>query len=156
MRVSRSLLGTAKPEGSPAKLTRFFRLRERAARATGRGRGRDSRPAGPRSIPRRATRAAPRLATRGRRENAPPVEKNYPDLIPYSNTSKYYSSMKEDWGSSRQGPVLAGILVTLADCECCCDGGRQEQKQLDVQRWVCSVGLGSRLSTIDRDLPDLI
>ena len=52
-RVSRSLLGTAEPEGSPAKLTRFFRLLKRAARAT--GRGRDSRRVSPRSIPRRAS-----------------------------------------------------------------------------------------------------
>ena len=49
---------------------------ERAARATGRGRGRDSRPTGPRSIPRRARRAAPISALRGRRENGPPAEKN--------------------------------------------------------------------------------
>ena len=41
-RVSRRLLGHAETEGRPAKLTRFFRLWERAARATGRGRGRDS------------------------------------------------------------------------------------------------------------------
>ena len=75
-RVSRSLLGTAEPEGSPAKLTRFFRLWERAAPATGRGRGRDSRPAGPRSDSCRASRSTARLAVRGRRENGPPVEKN--------------------------------------------------------------------------------
>ena len=74
-RVSRSLLGTAEPEGSPVKLTRFFRPRGRAARATGRGRGRDSQWAGSRSIPSRPSRAAPRSAVRGRRENGPPVEK---------------------------------------------------------------------------------
>ena len=78
-RVSRSLLGTAEPQGSPAKLIRFVRLWERAARATGRGRGRgrDSRPVGPRSIPRRVSRAAPRSALRGRRKNAPSVEKKH-------------------------------------------------------------------------------
>ena len=75
-RVSRSLLGAAEPEGSPAKLAQFFRFWERAARATGQGRGRDSRQAGPRSITRRASRTAPRPAARGRRENDPPVEKN--------------------------------------------------------------------------------
>ena len=36
-RVSRRLLGTAETERRPAKLTRFFRLSERAVRATGRG-----------------------------------------------------------------------------------------------------------------------
>ena len=56
--VARRLLGNAETEGRPTKLTRFFRLRERAARATGRGRG--SRPTGPRSISRRPRRAAPR------------------------------------------------------------------------------------------------
>ena len=61
-RVSRSMLGTAESEGSPAKLTRFFRLWERAAPATGRGRGRDSRGVGPRAIPRRPSRAVPRSA----------------------------------------------------------------------------------------------
>ena len=77
-RVSRSLLGTAEPQGSPAKLIRFVRLWERAARATGRGRGRgrDSRRASPRSFSRRSSRAAPRSAGRGLRENAPFVEKN--------------------------------------------------------------------------------
>ena len=74
-RVSGSPLGTAEPGGSPPKLNRFFQLWERAAPATGRGRGRDSRWVGPRSIPRRPSRAAPRSAARGRRENAPPVEK---------------------------------------------------------------------------------
>ena len=50
-RDSRRLPGTAEPEGQPAKLTPFFRLCERAARATGRGRGRDSRPAVPGRFP---------------------------------------------------------------------------------------------------------
>ena len=50
-RVSRSLLGTAGTEGRPAKLTRFVRLRERAARATRRGRGRGSRLAVPGRFP---------------------------------------------------------------------------------------------------------
>ena len=62
-------------EESPANSLDFFWLWERAAPATGRGRGRDSRWVGPRSIPRRPSRAAPRSAARGRRENAPPVEK---------------------------------------------------------------------------------
>ena len=74
-RVSRHLLGPAEPEGRPAKLTRFFQLWEHAARATERERGRDSRPAGPRSIPRRSSRAAPSSAARGCRENGRPVEK---------------------------------------------------------------------------------
>ena len=34
-RVSRRLLGTGETEGRPANLTRFFRLCERAASATG-------------------------------------------------------------------------------------------------------------------------
>ena len=75
-RLSRSLLGTAKPEGSPAKLTRFFRLWERAAWATGRGRRRDSRRAGPRWILRQPSRAVPRSAARDRRENASPLKKH--------------------------------------------------------------------------------
>ena len=74
--VSRSLLGTAESEGSPAKLTRFFRLWERTAPATGLGRGRDSWGAGHRAIPRRPSRAASRSAGRAWRENTPPVEKN--------------------------------------------------------------------------------
>ena len=75
-RVSRRLLGTAEMEGRPAKLSRFFRLWERAARATGRGLERGSRPTGPRSIPRRPKLAARRSALRVRRENGPPVGKN--------------------------------------------------------------------------------
>ena len=74
-RVSGSLLGTAELEGSPTKLNRIFRLWERTAPATGRGRGRDSRRMGPWSIPRRPSRAVPRSVPRGWRENAPPVEK---------------------------------------------------------------------------------
>ena len=50
-RVSGSPLGTAEPGGSPTKLNRFFQLWERAAPATGRGRGRDSRGAPPERFP---------------------------------------------------------------------------------------------------------
>ena len=75
-RVSRRLFGTAETEGRPTKLNQFVQLGERAARATGRGRGRSSRPTGLWSIPRRPRRAAPTSALRGRRENGPPVENN--------------------------------------------------------------------------------
>ena len=57
-------------------MTQLFRLWERAAPATGRRRGRHSQGAGPRSIPRRPSRAAPRSAGRTRSENTRPVEKN--------------------------------------------------------------------------------
>ena len=53
----------------------FSTLRARRA-GHGARRGRGSPLAGPRSIPRRPSRAVPRSALRGRRENAPPVEKN--------------------------------------------------------------------------------
>ena len=91
-RVSRSLLGTAEPQGSPAKLIRFVRLWERAARATGRGRGRgrDSRRASPRSIPRRASRAAPRSAGPGRREN--PISSIWNDKYGYILFGAYWYS----------------------------------------------------------------
>ena len=49
--VSRRLLGPAEPEGRHTKLTRLFPLWERVARATGRGRGRDSLSAVPGRFP---------------------------------------------------------------------------------------------------------
>ena len=91
-------------------MTLFDQPWKRAARATGRERGRRSRPVGPRSIPRQASRAAPRSAVHGRRENSTPVEKRHDFTL---------SLILQD-GIRRGGltPALAPCMPTITEDEC--------------------------------------
>ena len=78
--------------GVTTKTDSIFRLWERAARATWRGRGQYERPPGPRSVPRQASRAAPRSAARGRRENGRRVKRKHYFTLLYFGVSRMYEN----------------------------------------------------------------
>ena len=116
-RVSRRLLGPADPEGGPAKLARFFPLGERAARATGRGLGRDSRPAVPGRFP----------IVLGERRRDRPVEA-FPKTAHRSKETRFYlviytryrlaAHVRATLGHSKGGGCVPSWTTTPIMCMC--------------------------------------